>query len=459
MRLRLTALYGTLFLLSGAALLAITNFVVRHGAQNPSSFIVARLPGGEGISIGAAINGTSGTVPGGATGLPGPGTATSGQLQAQALQLQSQLIHQHNVQLHDLLVFSVVALCVVAAVSIALGWIVAGRFLRPLRTMTAAARDISASNLSARLVLDGPDDELKDLGRTFNELLARLERAFEAQRRFVANASHELRTPLARQRTLAQVALADPDANVDSLRAAHERVLASGAQQERLIETLLTLARGEAGLERRDLVDLAVVADGVLFAPPSDLDALDLQVEASIMPAPLVGDARLVERMVANLVDNAIRHNVRGGRIEVSTGVRSAQAVVSVSNTGPVIPPSALERLFQPFQRMARERTSQGDGMGLGLSIVQAVAAAHRATVRASARADGGLVVEVVFPAVPPTGPAGIEVTGGDRRPRGAAAPVVKAAAGGGGPQPGDGRPVALAPAPVGRWILRRPGG
>jgi len=284
-----------------------------------------------------------------------------------------------------------------AVVSAVLGWIVAGRVLRPLRTITATARDISVTDLHERLVLDGPNDELKELGDTFDGLLERLEASFRAQRQFVANASHELRTPLARQRTLAQVALADPDASIESLRMAHERVLTAGAQQERLIEALLTLARGQTGLERREPFDLATVT-GQVLQTRSDADHQSVEVHEELAPAPVLGDARLVERLVANLVDNAIRYNVPHGSVHVTTQTRSGQAVVSVANTGPVVPPTAVERLFQPFQRLGADRTSRGDGIGLGLSIVQAIADAHGATVTARPQPEGGLDIEVSFP-------------------------------------------------------------
>jgi len=306
------------------------------------------------------------------------------------------------------------------AVSLGLGWIIAGRILRPLRTMNASARTISATNLNERLALDGPDDELKELGETFNDLLARLEKSFESQRRFVANASHELRSPLARQRTLAQVALDDPDADVASLRAAHERVLASGAQQERLIEGLLTLARGEAGLQRRELVDLSVIVDSVLLTPLPEVDRLDLRVDTNIMPATLMGDPRLVERLVTNLVDNAIRHNLPGGGIEVASRMEGLRAVLSVVNDGAVIPPQEVGRLFQTFQRMARDRTgAHGEGVGLGLSIVQAIATTHGARIKAEARPQGGMAIEISFPPVvveaplPPAAANGLEASPG----------------------------------------------
>jgi signal transduction histidine kinase len=402
-RLRLSALYGLLFLASGAVLLTVTNVLVR---RTTAVGAVARgIPGGTRmtpVGVGGEVGaGNFGTASGGRLiAVPG---LTPQQAQAQAKQVQAQLVSQHNHELHQLLVYSEITLAVMAAVSILLGWIVAGRVLRPLRTITTAVQTISATNLGERLSLDGPDDELKELGETFNQLLARLEKSFEAQRRFVANASHELRTPLARQRTIAQVAMSDPEATVDSLRAAHERVLVSGVQQERLIEALLALARGEAGIERKELIDLSLVADTVLEHALTEIDRLGLRVETDIHPAGTVGDPRLVERLVANLVDNAARHNIPDGTIAIATNVQGDWALFSVTNTGPVIPDADLRRLFQPFQRMSEERTSHGDGVGLGLSIVTAIASVHDAEVAADARPAGGLCVRVGFPALPTT--------------------------------------------------------
>ena len=273
--------------------------------------------------------------------------------------------------------------------------------LAPLRTITTAARRISASNLHQRLPLDGPDDELRDLGQTFNGLLARLEAAFGAQRQFVANASHELRTPLARQRTLVEVALRDADPTVAAMRQTLERVLSTGEQQERLIEALLTLARSQRGLDRREHIDLADVSAEALLTGEPEARSRGLTVKITLSRAPVLGDQRLVERLAGNLVSNALRHNVPGGWVEVVTGMRSGRAVLSVANTGPVIAPEQVELLFQPFGRLETARLSR-DGIGLGLSIVTAIAEAHDADLRARPRPGGGLEVEVRFPAPTP---------------------------------------------------------
>jgi signal transduction histidine kinase len=284
-----------------------------------------------------------------------------------------------------------------AAGSIGLGWLAAGRVLRPLRTINERARAISATNLHRRLALTGPDDELGQLADTFDELLERLEASFTAQRQFVANASHELRTPLARAQTLAEIALSDPGATVESLKASHRRVLAAGKQQERLIEALLTLARSERGVDEREPFDLARIADGVLRLRRPEAERRGLYVHASLEPADTSGDPRLAERLVANLVDNALRHNVPSGRIDITTTTANGQAVLSIANTGLPVPPAELERLFQPFQRLGADRTDHSNGTGLGLSIVAAIAGAHGATHTAYAQPGGGLEIEVSF--------------------------------------------------------------
>lgn len=297
---------------------------------------------------------------------------------------------------HELLVDSGIALAVVAMLALLVGWLVAGRMLRPIRTITRTARRISSTSLHERLALAGPEDELKELGDTLDELFARLEASFEAQRRFVAHASHELRTPLTRERALLQVALGDPS-TPDIWRSAGEALLASNREQETLIDALLTLATSESGLEQRERVDLSDLVRASLDER-RDGNALGLRVDGSLAPAPVDGDPRLIERLVANLVDNAIVHNVEGGTVDVSTGGRDGGAFLAVTNTGPVVRPPEIDRLFQPFQRLDPGRLHHRDGHGLGLSIVRAVADAHGAAITAGPAVGGGLSIEVVFP-------------------------------------------------------------
>jgi signal transduction histidine kinase len=388
-RLKLTLLYGALFLICGAALLAVVYFLVaqRLPVQLQASGTTTVTGSAASGEVCYASQVGSGGFGGG--GLPSSMNGCAALLNA-----------YRNGEMDQLLVDSGIALAIMAAASMGLGWLVAGRVLRPLRTITTTARRISASNLHQRLALNGPDDELRDLGSTFNGLLARLERSFGAQRQFVANASHELRTPLARQRTLVEVALRDPGATVGSLQQTMRRVLATGEEQERLIEALLTLARSQRGLDRREPLDLAVVTGDALAVSGPEAEGRGVRVNATLGPAPISGDQRLTERLAANLVDNAVRHNVAGGWVEVVTGMRSGRAVLSVANAGPAIPPEQVETLFQPFGRLDASRLSR-DGLGLGLSIVTAIADAHDADLRARPLPGGGLEVEIHFPAVP----------------------------------------------------------
>jgi len=270
--------------------------------------------------------------------------------------------------------------------------------LRPLRTITTAARDISATDLHKRLALDGPDDEFKELGDTFDGLLGRLDASFQSQRQFVANASHELRTPLARLKTLAQVALSDPDAGVESLRAAHERVLVAEQQLEGLIGALLNLAGSERNLEHREPVDLMAVTEAAIAARRQEIERRDLRLIATLYGARVEGNRQLLEQLVANLLDNAIEHNAIGGRVEVRTTTTEGQSILSVTNDGSVIAAEELDRLQQPFQRLQAARTSHGDGHGLGLSIVHAIATAHGATLAIHPQPTGGLNVAIGFP-------------------------------------------------------------
>ncbi len=392
-RLRLAFLYGGVFFISGVVLLAlIYGGVARiHGAHTQVVAVPTARPG----VLGAPPYGP-GPVLVTPQGLHVFGTQRGSSTHVKVAIVES---HQRAVDLRVLAIVSLIALAAMAAVSMGLGWLIAGRVLRPLRTITAAARDISATDLHRRLALGGPDDEFKELGDTFDGLLARLDASFQAQRQFVANASHELRTPLARLKTLIQVTLADPDATPESLRAAHERVLVSEEQLERLIEALLNLAGGERALDRREPVDLRAVTEQVLAARRPEIERHGLQVNATLEGARTEGNPQLLERLVANLIDNAIRHNATPGRIDVTTATEAGGAVLVVANSGPVIPPQELDRLQQPFQRLGADRTYHGDGHGLGLSIVHAIASAHGATVALRARPDGGLELEVSFPA------------------------------------------------------------
>jgi len=392
MRMRLTALYGAVFLASGTVLLAITYVLVAH-----------RLPGSAVYLRSTDVGVSRGII----AGVPPPQTVggapitvplTPEQAQAVFHQVEAAAAHQRADALHQLVVESGVALAIMAVASMGLGWLLAGRALRPLRAMTAAARQLSEDNLHERLPADGPPDELGDLATTFNALLGRLEGAFESQRQFVAHASHELRTPLTLERAILEVTLADPDADVATLRSACERVLAIGAQQEALIEALLTLARSQRGLDEFHTVDVAAATAEAVEAGRAASAARSVTVEADLGPAWAAGDQRLVERLACNLVDNAVRYNHEGGTVGVRTGTIDGHAVLSVVNTGPPVAGSDVGRLFQPFQRLETGRTTNADGLGLGLSIVAAIATAHGAALAAGPAPGGGLRVDVRFP-------------------------------------------------------------
>ncbi|HEY2541673.1 MAG TPA: ATP-binding protein [Gaiellaceae bacterium] len=386
-RMRLTLAYGGLFLTSGTVMLAVTYFLVRHKYTGGFFLSSGRVAVAQTLlakgSVGAVPTPEVGQVSGNVFRLP-PG--------AQAIKVAAHA--QSTAALHQLLINSGIALAIMGLLSLWLGWVIAGRALRPLRTITNTAREITASNLHKRLSLEGPNDELTQLGSTFDDLLERLEMSFAAQRQFVANASHELRTPLTLERALIEVALSDPHADTDSLRETCERVLAVGEQQERLIEALLTLSRSQRGLDVREPVDLRLVTEAAVAAVEPD----GLSITTTLQHAATNGDPRLVERLAANLVDNAVRHNVPGGRIDIETATRDGASVLTVANSGPAIQPAELARLFRPFQRLNGGRGNHPDGLGLGLSIVDAVARAHDATLTAEANASGGLRVTVAFP-------------------------------------------------------------
>ena len=372
LRARLALLYAGLLTGSGIALLIVADLPLLTFSQ------AYRAPG---------------------TGTQGPGAPGAAHVTPRA-----------STDLPSVLLYSAIALAILIPVSIALGWLVADRALQPLRAITAAAKAISARNLNERLGLDASYEEFTDLGETLDDLFGRLGAAFESQQHFVANASHDLRTPLAAERTLIQVALADPDATAESLRSTCQQVLALGEQQGRLIDALLTLASSQRGLERRERFDLAEIARTAINNRKREAEARDLRLVADLATAPADGDPGLAESLVANLVDNALRHNVRGGQIDIRAGPSAyaepgAAASLSISNTGAVIPPGELDRLFQPFQQLGPERIrgSSTGGHGLGLAIVAAIVTAHGAALAAAARPGGGLDITVTFrPATAP---------------------------------------------------------
>jgi signal transduction histidine kinase len=279
-----------------------------------------------------------------------------------------------------------------------LSWVLIGRALRPLSTLTSAARALSESSLDQRIALTGPRDEVAELADTFDEMLGRLQAAFEAERRFVANASHELRTPLSVIRTEVDVTLADPDAGVADLRRMGEVAREGTERADRLLSSLLFLARTQAsGLSVVQDVDLAALVGPALLAVDAELTARRLAVEVSGEAAVVAGDPALLERVVGNLVENAVRHNLPGGRVSIRTGTSDAFGFIEVTSGGTVIDPATVAQLFEPFRQGERARTGHR-GSGLGLSIVSAVVSAHSGTVVAAPVEGGGLRVRVQVP-------------------------------------------------------------
>ncbi|MGO9971290.1 MAG: sensor histidine kinase [Solirubrobacteraceae bacterium] len=375
-RTRITLLYAGLFLILGTAMLAFTNVLASHGAAQ----VVAAAP-----SRPVAV-------------VKAPASV------ALAPAVRQQLLAVSSGDHSRLLGASWIALALATVLSALFGWFAAGRVLRPVRTITAMAQTISAGSLDSRLALDGADDEFKALGDTLDDLFARLDSSFRAQRRFVANASHELRTPLTLERTLLQVALADPQASVSTLRATCEELLSANAEQAALLEALLTLASSERGLDRRDPVELNQICTELLDAATPRAHALAVQLSTDLAPAPAIGDPALVRRLIGNLLDNALQYNHPGGTIEIKTWTQQRSGCLLVANSGPAISNAELERLFEPFQRLSNQRIAtdiQTHGVGLGLSIVRAIADTHAATIAAVPRPNGGLAMTVIFP--PPT--------------------------------------------------------
>jgi signal transduction histidine kinase len=363
-RSRFTILYAALFLMSGIVLLALTNLLANTKLSEP---------------------------------VPGQTTPPA---QDHVRVLESQLADAHSVQSRQLLLGSLVALVVMAVVSVVLGNTVAGRVLRPLRTVTAATRRISAENLHERLAVPGPADEVKDLADTIDGLLERLEASFAAQRRFVANASHELRTPLATMRASLDVAVAKPEPAAQAVALA-DRLRTELDQVDRLLENLLVLARAQHGA----FTERAPVALGTLAAEAITLRAtaiadrhLALDDDGLQGTAWTSGNPTLLSRMVENVIDNAIVHNHGGGWVRVTTGTEPTAARLVVETGGPVLDQDQVDRLAQPFQRLTPERTGSETGSGLGLSIVAAIADAHGGGLDLHARPDGGLRVTVTLP-------------------------------------------------------------
>ncbi len=365
-RWRLTLLYSVLFVICGAALLAITYYLFEKFAFNPPKRII------------------------------GP----NGHVIAQLAKVPSFVTLQRSIGLHRLQVYSGIALGIMAIVSVVLGWLVAGRVLEPFRTITATADRISDRNLHERLALSGPRDEPRLLAETIDRLLERLEAAFEAQRRFVANASHELRTPLAMMRTTLDVAIAKPGGVPSQMRELDAELRLDLDHCERLLESFLALARAQhSRVPGHDQVELEPLITDALCSSGKQIAVKRLAVETHLSPVEVAGSPMLLARMVENVIENAVRHNQPGGSIELTLATSNGQqAQLTVDSSGPLLDPSAVAQLAQPFKRLGQDRTESQNGHGLGLSIVAAVAAAHNGSLELQARPEGGLRVRITLP-------------------------------------------------------------
>jgi len=382
-RIRLTIMYAALFLVAGTALLGITYALVASLPVKVPPVTNAQAKLAFACKLGKGVH--------------PPAAKCSRALSA--VGAHEAATEQRNQTLGHLMVYSLVGLGVVTAVSGGLGWLMAGRALRPVSSITAAARRASERHLGERIALQGPRDELKELADTFDQMLERLDGAFAAQRRFVADASHELRTPLTVMRTAIEVTLAKPDRTPEQLEAMAAKVARSASQAEALFEALLTLATSEQPLASREPVDLATTAEDAIEAAGPEIRRLGLHVDTALEPALTTGNRLLLERMIGNLVDNAVRYNDHDGWVRVRSGISDGSARFTIANSGPVVPDALVPSLFEPFRRV-QERTGMHDGAGLGLAIARSIGTAHAAKFEARSIPAGGLIVTVALPAI-----------------------------------------------------------
>ncbi|MBD0670625.1 sensor histidine kinase [Streptomyces sp. CBMA156] len=377
-RMRLTLLYGGMFLMAGVVLLLVMYFFVRQSLQEVGQPHLVLT--GPGISV-----------------LTPDGRSLTSQAGLDQWLNDNRSI-QAAAALNTLLRKLLTVLVCLAVIAFAAGYAMAGRVLRPLGRITRTARDVASSDLHRRIELDGPDDELKELADTFDDMLDRLDRSFDSQRRFVANASHELRTPLAINRTLLEVQLSDPGVSAD-LQQLGKTLLATNERSEQLVEGLLLLARSENELTDRRPVELSEVATRALEQTRGEADKREVELRSKLDPAMVAGNGVLLERLALNLLQNAVRYNTAGGWVELATTAVPGGGELVVSNTGPVVPGYELEHIFEPFRRVkGADRTRSDKGVGLGLSIVRSVVRAHGGTVEATPRAGGGLTMRVRLP-------------------------------------------------------------
>jgi signal transduction histidine kinase len=391
-RLRLTLLYGGLFLGVGAILLIVNYFLVRGSLTVRPAVLQERIQ----LRLGRSI-----------FSFQAPPLSEYRRLE-QLLQQAAEGLRREA--LHALIVRSLTAFAAMAMVCLGVGWLMASRALRPLKTITAAAKRLSGETLHERIDLEGPRDELKELADTFDEMLERLDEAFESQRRFVANASHELRTPLSIIKAELDVTLSNPEPTIEEFAAMAGAVREASDRSERLIDSLLTLARSEGGLEDERVVDLEALTENVVRVFETAAERSSIRLESSVEPGLVRGDEVLLQRLVENLMENAVRYNEPGGWVVVSTETVDGGVRLIVRNGGEPIPPRDADGLFEPFRRRGLERVDLARGIGLGLAIVRAVAKAHGGSVTATAPPDGGLEVAVELPSVQAREGAGLYV-------------------------------------------------
>lgn len=382
---RLTLTFAGLFLLAGSALLGLTYGLVDASLHSAG--------GRGGVTKQQAMNVQAKC----AANQKDKSAMVGCERKAFAEGVRTGSSDQRALALDNLLIYSLIGIGIMTLASGGIGYLVARRMLKPVRSITETARRASHEHLGERLALSGPRDELRELADTFDEMLDRLDRSFAAQRQFVANSSHELRTPLTAMRTAIDVTLAKPGRTQRQLEDMAVRVRRSTEQAQRMVEALLTLTVSEQGGQPAEQLDLAALAEDVLEQASDRIQQAELHVDAALARALMRGDEHLVERMVWNLVDNAVRHNVAGGWVRVRTGSDDDRAYIRVENSGPVIPDSALGALAEPFYRLAG-RTGEGGGFGLGLSIAKSVSSAHGATMTVINPACGGLDILVRMP-------------------------------------------------------------
>jgi signal transduction histidine kinase len=390
-RARIALACAGLFLVAGAALVAATYALVDHSLGAPAA--ASQATSGRGSLLARQCQALKAS---GAPILDSPATEAQCQ-QAFFGGIGLGAADQRASDLHELLLWSLAGLGVATIIAGALGWATGRRILLPLHTVTAAARRTSREHLGERISFDGADDELKELADTFDAMLARLDRAFASQRRFVANAAHELRTPLTSARTLIDVALAKPVRTTGQLEVLAVRVREALGQSEALIEGLLTLARSDRGLTSYESADLEAAAQDAIDQVSAAARDSEIVIDADLSPSPALGDRVLLERLAVNLLDNAVRYNVPGGSIKVVTGTRNGMSYITVTNTGPLVPESAVASLFEPFTRLDG-RVGNGQGAGLGLSIVASVVNAHYGRLQAEALPNGGMTISARLP-------------------------------------------------------------